>query len=105
MNPFSVQKIITESNKKGERLIIDELNEKCGVRLRHAHLNMSEETFECESCGGIQRHWVKGVSLTGWIMLWIYKPPKGTDFYKVPEDREFASIDDMKTLREINEQK
>lgn len=105
MNPFKVQKIITECKKKDERLIIEELSRRCDVRLRHAHVRMSKELFEAESCGGFPRHWVKRVSFFGWITLWFYKPPKETDFSFIPEGEELKSFGEMKKLREVISQK
>ena len=101
MNPFNVQKIINESREKGERLIVEELSKRCGVRLRHAHLVMSKDMFECASCGGFPRHWVKGVSFYGWISLWRYTPPKETDFSPASQApiRTYAELKDLNEVR------
>ena len=101
MNPLEVHKIIKESNEKGERLIIEDLSRKCGVRLRHAHLKMSKDMFECESCGGFPRHWVKGLSLYGWATLWNYEPPKETDFSVVTSGKKLKSFSELKDLNEV----
>ena len=101
MNPFKVQKIINESSRNGERLIIEELSKKCGERLRHMHVIMSDEMFQSEACGGFPRHWVKGVSLYGWISLWTYKPPKQTDFSPVQIEDDLKSLSDFKNLKDV----
>lgn len=102
MNPFDVQKVINESHRNGERLVIEELSRRCGFRLRHAHLIMSKDMFECESCGGFPRHWIKGVSLYGWITLWNYKPPKETDFSATAQApmRTYAEIKDLNEIKQ-----
>ena len=101
MNPFKVQKIINECSRNGERLIIEELNEKCGVRLRHVHLIMSEDMFESESCKGIPRHWVKGVSAFGWATLWTYRNPQQKDYSSfVPEGVKLKSYAELKSMNE-----
>lgn len=57
---------------------------------------MSEQMFECQSCGGFPRHWVKGVSPYGWVSLWRYEPPKETDFSP-------TALEDLKTFEEARE--
>lgn len=101
LNPFAVQKIIDESKKKGERLIIEELSQRCGIRLRHRFLVMSEQMFECEACGGFPRHWVKGVSLYGWISLWRYVPPKETDFSPTTSRVDMKTFGEMRELEDV----
>lgn len=101
LNPFTVRKIINESKKKGERLIIEELSERCGVRLRHRFLVMSDQMFECQSCVGFPRHWVKGVSLNGWVSLWRYEPPKETDFSPVAAGEMLKSFDEMREIEDV----
>ena len=102
MNPFDVQKIISQSRENGERLVVEELSRRCGVRLRHAHVRLSKDMFEYEAGGGFPRHWVRGVSLYGWISLWRYVPPKQTDFSRVRVDGElkpFSELSDIVDLR------
>lgn len=101
LNPLEVHKIIKESRDNGERLIIEELSRRCGVRLRHAHLRFSKDMFECEACGGFPRHWVKGVSIYGWITLWRYVPPKETDFSPVAAGEKLKSFAELKDLNEV----
>lgn len=107
MNPFDVQKIINESSKNGERLVIEELSKRCGVRLRHAHLRMSRDMFEYQERGGFPRHWVKGVSLYGWVTLWNYTPPKVTDFSvmnQIPQ-KEYKEVESLSSVKNANADK
>ena len=107
MNPFNVQKIINASRQNGERLIVEELSKRCGVRLRHAHLKLSKDMFECAACGGFPRHWVKGVSLYGWLTLWTYTPPKETDFSPASQQpvRTYAELKDLNDVKNEEEEK
>lgn len=80
MSPFFVYKEIKNARQNDERITIDELSRRCGDRIRHRYIRMSKQMFECEQCGGYPRHWVKGLKLHSWFTLWMYKPPKQTDF-------------------------
>ena len=80
MSPFFVYKEIKKARQNDERITIDELSRRCGDRIRHRYIRMSKQMFECEQCGGYPRHWVKGLKLHSWFTLWMYKPPKQTDF-------------------------
>lgn len=101
MNPFVVQKIINESNRNGQRLIIEQLSEKCGVKLRHAHVIMSEDMFESEVCKGFMRHWVKAVSPFGWITLWTYKNPEREVSPFIPEGEKLMSFSELKSITDV----
>lgn len=101
MNPFVVRKIITESKRNGERLVIEELSRRCGVRLRHFHLRMSEEMFEHEPSGGFPRHWIKGLRPLSYITLWNYKPPKETDFSPENQTVPLPTFGEMKSLEDV----
>lgn len=105
MNPFDVRKIIIESHRNGERLIVEDLSRKCGVRIRHGYLRMSHEMFECKACGGFPRHWIKGLKLHSYITLWFYKPPKDTDFSPVMEKDNIKSFAELTDFREIHDKK
>ena len=102
MNPFKVQKTIKDCEKKGERLIIEELSDKCGVRLRHVHVVMSEDTFESGACRGVPRHWVKGVSVFGWLTLWTYRNPL-KDYPASSEGIKLKSYAEIKNKNESDE--
>ena len=98
MNPFEVHKIISDSKKNDERLVIEELNQRCGVRLRHAHLIMSQEMFSHGPSGGFPRHWVKGLHPLSYLTLWFYQPPKETDFSPVIDGDDLPSFGDMEKI-------
>lgn len=83
MSPFFVYKEIKKAKHNDERITVDELSRRCGIRIRHRYLSMSKQMFECEDCGGFPRHWVKGLKLHSWITFWFYKPPKQTDFSRL----------------------
>ena len=80
MSPFFVYREIRKAKREDERITIDELSRRCGVRIRHRYIAMSKQMFECAECGGFPRHWVRGMKLHSWLTLWFYKPHKQTDF-------------------------
>lgn len=102
MNPFELHKIIRKSKENGERLIIEELSNRCGVRIRHAHVRMSKEMFECEACGGFPRHWVKGLRPSSYLSLWFYKPPKQTDFSPGSNNASLKKYKELKNLNDVD---
>ncbi len=86
MSPFLVYKEIKNAKENDERITVDELSRRCKERIRHRYLKMSKQRFECKDCGGFPRHWVRGLRLHSWVTLWLYKPPKQTDFTFVSAD-------------------
>lgn len=104
MNPFAVNKIIKESKKNEERISIDMLSVRCGSRVRHKYIKMSDEMFECSDSGGFPRHWVERLKLHSWITLWFERKedvftPKNDPIsvdrpeLEVPEDKKPADVD------------
>lgn len=83
MSPFFVYKEIRKAKRNEERITVDELSRRCGVRIRHRYLKMSKQMFECEENDGFPRHWVKGLKLHSWLTFWFYTPPKQTDFSRL----------------------
>ena len=101
MNPFKVRKIIYESKKNGEKLVIEELSKKCGGRLHHGQLILSQEMFNYEEGGGFPRHWVKGLRPESYLLMWFYDPPKETDFSKFKMNDSLPSFGDMQNLTDV----
>ena len=69
MNPFTVRRMIKQSDKKYS---VAALSSMCGKRIRHADLIMSDarEVFHCPYAGRVC-HFVKGISFSGWFRLWF----------------------------------
>lgn len=65
MNSFKVSKIIKNS---GAPMCIDTLSRKCKVIVHHDEVVMSNDLFFCPHCG-VNRHYVKKLSLKGRIAL------------------------------------
>lgn len=98
MNPFVVRRIISESKQNDERLVIEELSKRCGVRIRHKHVIVSQEMFEHAESGGFPRHWVKGLRPLSYLTLWFYDPPKETDFSPENAGENMPSFADMENI-------
>ena len=67
MSPFRVKKIIRQNDK----MCLDTLSRECNIQFRHRFFKMSDDMFFFFFFG-TNRHYIKKISLYGWLHLPFY---------------------------------